>query len=403
MITRFALVGLLALVIVGCGSYAVRIDQGSITVRSENGASTTVPMQDVTFDGLENLPTPTPGGTSPSTPTTPTTPGSTPMPGSTPSAPRPGPTPAATPPGPVPTLLQGIATAEPGMVKLTAGGNQWSGVMIDSAGEIITTSSDLGQAPVAGFTTQGGATGQAWVIGRDDDFGMALLKVVNASQTFDTISTADSTVPQVSKQLGSMHFGLAGTLSKQNTSVVGSRQDLNTGIQFLQMRGLYIAGSQGGALVDEYGRLRGLRMEEQFMIDLGLGRTGEIYAITMDGLLNRVLPLLESGVAVISGSSAQCPAGTFPPIPATFSGSVTVGGENLAVGNRLYAKVSKRGLSDQWFSTEITTAGRYLVTIGVCQGSYRNATVEFWLNGTASPNTGTYAPARVTPLNLTFP
>ena len=73
------------------------------------------------------------------------------------------------------------------------------------------------------------------------------------------------------------------------------------------------------------------------------------------------------------------------------------------MGNRLYAKVSKRGLADQWFSSEVTTAGRYLVTIGVCQGSYVNATVEFWLDGTASPNTGTYAPARVTPLSLTFP
>ena len=316
MIKRFTLVGLLALVIVGCGSYAVRIDQGSITVRSENGASTTVQMQDVTFDGLENLPTPTPGGTTPTTPTTPgTTPGSTPMPGSTPSAPRPGPTPAATPTGPVPTLLQGIATAEPGMVKLTAGGNQWSGVMIDSAGEIITTSSDLGQAPVADFTTQGGATGQAWVIGRDDDFGMALLKVVNASQTFDTISTADSTVPQVGKQLASMYFGLAGTLSKQNTSVVGSRQDLNTGIQFLQMRGLYIAGSQGGALVDEYGLLRGLRMEEQFMIDLGLGRTGEIYALTMDGLLNRVLPAAGVGRRRDFRIFGAMSCGNLPPDP----------------------------------------------------------------------------------------
>ena len=398
MITRFALVGLLALVIVGCGSFAVRIDQGGITVRSENGASTTVPMENVTFDGLENLPTPTPGGTSPSTPTTPTTPGSTPMPGPTPSAPTPG----VTPTGPVPTLTEGLAAAEPGMVKLAAGGNQWTGVMINSAGKIITTASNLGQAPVATFT-QGSTTGQAWVIGRDDDYDMALLGVVNASGTYDTISTQDTTVPPVGKQLGSMYFGLAGTLTKQGTSVDGNRQDFNTGLQFLQMRGRNIAGSEGGAFVDEYGRLRGIRMEEQYMIGLDIGRTGEIYALTTGGLIDRVLPRLESGVIVISGSAAQCPVGTFPPIPATFNGSITVGGQSAPVGSRIYAKVSKTNLTDQWFSTEITTAGRYLVTIGVCQSSYVNATVEFWLDGTASPNTGTYAAARVTPLNLTFP
>ncbi len=394
MITRFALAGLLALVIAGCGSAAVQIDRDSITVRSQDGKSATIPIENVTFDGLENLPTPTPGGIS--GPTTPTTPSPTP------STPRPGPTPAATPTGPAPTLLQGIATAEPGMVKLTAGGNQWTGVMINSAGKIITTSTNLGQAPVAGFTTQGGATGQAWVIGRDDDFDMALLEVVNASQTYDTISMEDRAVPQVGKQLASMHYGLAGTLSKQSTSVVGSRQDLNTGLQFLQMRGLNIAGSEGGAFVDEYGRLRGVRLEEQYMIELGIGRTGEIYAMTTSGLLNRVLPLLEGGVTVISGAAAKCPAGVFPPIPATFNGSVTIGGEAAPVGSRVYAKISKRGLADQWFSGEITTAGRYLLTVGVCQSSYVNATVQFWMNGSASPNTSTYAAARTTPVNLTF-
>ena len=341
--------------------------------------------------------TPTPTATSTPRPTSTYTP--TPEPTHTPT-----PTLTPTPMAP-PTLAEGVAKAEPGMVKLTVGDKHWTGVMIDAGGKILTTASNLGQSPVASFVTPGGATGQAWVIGRDDDLDMALLGVVSPGQVYDVVLAENSAIPQVGDELGALQYlGVSLTLNRQTTVVAGSRPDLNTGLQFIQMPSQHAPGSEGGAVVDNYGQLRGIRMNPQYISDLGIGFPGESWALTVDGLLNLVIPRLESGVIVIDKSTASgCSPGLFPPIPATYRGDVTIGGQPAPVGSRLYAKVSKRGLQDQWFSIEITEMGEYLLTIGVCQSGFANAPVEFWMNGSASPVMSTWVPATSFPVDLTFP
>ncbi len=349
--------------------------------------------------------TPTPTATNTPTPTATSTPRPTSTPTPTPTATF-TPTPTLTPtPVATPTLADGVMRAEPGMVKLTVGDENWTGVMIDSAGKILTTAANLGQSPVADFVTPGGSTGQAWVIGRDDDLDMALLGVVSPSQVYDVVLIESSAIPQVGDELGVLQYlGVSSTLNRQTTIVAGSRQDLNTGLQFVQLRTQHAPGSEGGAVVDRYGQLRGIRMEQQHISDLGIGFPGESWAITVDGLLNVVIPRLESGVIDIDKTAGSgCSPGLFPPIPATYRGDVTIGGQPAPVGSRLYAKVSKRGLPDQWFSEQIVTEGKYLITIGVCQSGFANAPVEFWMNGSASPTMSTWVPATPFSVDLAFP
>ena len=142
------------------------------------------------------------------------------------------------------------------MVKLTAGANQWTGVMIESSGVIVTTSLALGSSPLAAFRTFDGSTGQAWVVGRDDNMDLAVLGVINPAQTFDTISIHAGNPPWRDEALVLMHYQ-PNSFSpyKVNSSVVGSRQDGVTGIDYLQMSGFSVGGEQGGGAIVPLSRL----------------------------------------------------------------------------------------------------------------------------------------------------
>ena len=288
------------------------------------------------------------------------------------------------------------------MVKLTAGSASWTGVFIESRGVILTTSRDLGTAPLVSFRTAGGSTGEAWVFGRDDGLGLALLEVTNPGQEFTVAPLHSGNPPERSDELAMLRFVSTSTsLDKRNTQVVGSRQDLS-GIDYLQLQALAAEGSQGGAIVDASGTLRALRMVDQHMVDLGIARAGETWAINSAALTLLVIPQLETGVTNIDATAGECTGiGAPPPVPAIYKGDGTVGGVELAVGQRVYARVASSG-RELWFSEEVVNPGRYFLTISICDTSFVGGVVDFWVDARRAPLTSLYEPVRIFAVDLDF-
>jgi hypothetical protein len=295
---------------------------------------------------------------------------------------------------------------EKAMVKLTAGAKQWSGVMINSSGRIVTTSLNLGTAPLVSYRTFDGATGQAWVMGRDDNLDLAVLEVLNPGQQFASIVVSTEDPPGRSENLVLMHYRASGvTTEKFNSAVVGSRQDQITGISYLQLQGFSTGTEDGGALFDARGQLRGLRMNSDRMISIGIGRIGEVWAMDSFALASSMIPRLQAGVSIIDSIAGRCTdLGAPPPIPAIYKGDVSVGGTPAEVGLRMYARTTKTSTGQElWFSQPISTVGRYFLTISICDPTYANGVVDFWLNSSPSPATSIYSPSSTQVNNLVFP
>jgi hypothetical protein len=290
------------------------------------------------------------------------------------------------------------------MVQLSASSNLWSGVLIGETGRILTTSSNLGSAPIASFITATGATADAWVVGRDDDLDLAILEVISPGQTYSTVDIAVGDPLQQNEELVLLQYtGTGAVVDRKTARVIGSRQDLFTGIQYVQVQALRAAGADGGALIDNTGSLRGLRMSEQHMVDLVIGRPGEVWAVSAESLNNVIVPRLDSGISVINASSTTIASGAPPPIPAIFKGTVSAGGVPAAVGNRLYARVIGSSGSEAWFSELIANTGRFVLGISISNSRFNNARVEFWMSSGRAPITSTYVAGRTTELELVIP
>ncbi len=292
------------------------------------------------------------------------------------------------------------------MVKLTAGSSQWSGVMIDPSGIIVTTSLNLGTAPLVSFRTFDGATGLAWVAGRDDNLDLAVLEVLNPGQQFAFVKVSSDDPPTRNEDLVLMHFKALGVAAEKfNSAVVGSRQDAGTGITYLQVQGFSVGDEDGGAVFDAAGRLRGLRMDSDRMISIGIGRIGEAWAMDSFALASSMIPRLQAGVSIINSTAGQCTdLGSPPPIPAIYKGDVSVGGVPAPVGLRMYARATKTSTGDElWFSQPIADVGRYFLTISICDPSFANQVVDFWLNAQPSPTRSVYAVGKTYINDVAFP
>ena len=369
-------------------------------------------------------PTPEPTATFTPTPTATPTPAPTATPTNTPT-PRPTPTPTLTPtpeatatptptptPEPTPTPMRDLATgaslAAPGVVGLSSGESQWTGVVVDINGTtyIVTTTSNLGSSPSVQYTTAANVRGNAWVAGRNDDSNVAVFQAIDPTQPLDVVdTTGDISVPSIGKELATIEY-LRGISRTANTSVAGSLQDPDTQLTYFQLQGFHQVGSEGGAVVDEYGRLRGMRIEAEHASEALLAQPGSRYALAAPDLIR--VALLVQGNPIKTNyqqCSNQGTTGSPPPIPGTYRGKATIGGQVPPAGSTLYAKVTRRGLPDLWFPTPIdpTTGGGYQVTLGVCQAAYVNRPVEFWLDGVQATAMGTVRIGQTVTLDIDFP
>ena len=207
-----------------------------------------------------------------------------------PVAETPTPTPASTS-----TLADGIALALPSVVRLVNGDRQWTGVMIDESGLILTTSRNLGFASMATFFTNSGLSGQAWVLGRIDDLDFALLEAIDPPEVFDFLEVGQLFPPAEGEGLALLKFPGASTVIEKTSRVDGLLHDLDTGLEYIQLRASDADGGEGAVLIDHTGRLHGIRMDNAHF-----GLPGEVFAITIESLSRVVLPALKAGLKIIN-------------------------------------------------------------------------------------------------------
>ena len=347
------------------------------------------------------VPTPTPTPTPMPTPTptaTPTpTPTATPTPEPT-ATPIPTPTsaPTATPtlePEPTPTpeltLEEAAATAAQAVVKLTVGESVWTGTIISEKGEILTTSAALGQAPQAAFTLRDGTEGIAWVTGRSDDDGLALLTPIGETRDYDFIPLA-ANLPTIGQPLMLLQYDPnSGRLESRPTTARGYDTRL-LGYGHVQLQISDNAAFDGAALVNTQAELQGVRMPSSWLTRKDIGDPGEVHAVSAADIDSSLVPQLRDGRTEIDRpqEDGEGPAGPPPQIPIVFLGSITLDGSPAPAGARLYAQVSKEGRPSLWFSGEVVSSGDYELTLSPLNvAAYSGATVEFWMNATAAPTT----------------
>ncbi|MEK9658848.1 MAG: serine protease [Chloroflexota bacterium] len=296
-----------------------------------------------------------------------------------------------------------IETSASAMVRVSVDGAQWTGVMIDPNGTFLTATDQLGNSPRVDFVTEQGATGSAWLVGRDDAAGLALFRVIAPTQLYAAVSVVAGQTIQLNQEMGILQYASAGVLlDKRTTQIVGFNFDGNTGLQYVKLLAGALRGSEGGALVDNQSTLRGIRISDTQMVSTGIGKMGEAWAMTADGLALMVLPTLQSGYVYTRPNAAETEFGAPPPIPAIFSGDITIGGAPAVSGSRLYARLVKSGKPDLWVSSSLTTTGRYLISLSILQSGYEGAQVEFWFDGQKSITTGSYVPGQIRSEVLSF-
>ena len=360
--------------------------------------------------------TPTPQAPTPTATLTPTPPPtSTPTPTPTPSPPTPTPTvtpvpptatPTATPsPTPTPTFDEALPLAETSMVRMAQGQNRWSGVMINASGLIITQAINLGDAPLANFTTADGTPGQAWVIGRDDAIDIALLEVIDPATTYGAVEVSGAGIPAPDSELLALAYGSAigSALDKRTARVIGSRKDLNNGNQYLQIQAPVAEGAEGGGIYDTTPLLRGIRLTEAQAQLIG-GLAGEVWVLASESLGARIIPQLQGGYRFVLPTSGPGDSASVPPLPNAIFGTATIGGAVAPEGSFVYAVVAKTGRPDLWFSAEVKAGGTYLVKLTVANPiRYSGATVRFWADGKLAPAASIYQESTTSQVSLVFP
>ncbi|MDE2765394.1 MAG: serine protease, partial [Chloroflexota bacterium] len=282
----------------------------------------------------------------------------------------------------------------------------WSGVMIDSEGLILSTSKQLDYAPLADYVTASGRPGQAWVIGRDDGLDIALYQVIGGESNFDAVPISGADAPQTDTGVIVLGYPAAANspLDRREERVLGLRTDLNSGARYIQIQSDVVAGTEGGGVFDNSGGLAGLRMTEEQLIEIGLGRPGEAYAVAASSLRDFIVPQLQGGVMVVTATLPLGSGTQFPSLPNVFTGNVTVNGAPAQAGVfPLYARLTKQGLPDVWVRTTIGQGGVFQIAISA-PDSYGGGRVEFWGNRLRAAGRETYTAGGffLVPVDLTF-
>ena len=326
--------------------------------------------------------TPTPTATATPTPTATATP--TPTATATPT-PTLTPTPEPTP-TPMLTLEEATAQASGAVVKLTLGETIWTGTVISESGEILTTSTPLGNAPQVAFTLADGTEGLAWVTGRNDGQGLALLTPLSGPDAYDFLPLS-SRIPTIGERMALVQYDPAnGALDPRPVNVRGFTTTSFTGYGYIQLHIGESSAFDGAALINTDAKLQGIRMPASWLIERDIGEPREVYASSTDQVGGRLIPELRNGYVQIipPAPDTSGPVGPPPQIPIVYLGDVTVGGQPAPVGSRLYAKVSKEGRPTLWFTQQVSTAGQYDIAISLNVSTYLGATIEFWMNAEAS-------------------
>ena len=115
-------------------------------------------------------------------------------------------------------------------------------------------------------------------------------------------------------------------------------------------------------------------------------------------LATAILAALALLLAAALGSSIQA-QGAIPPVPAIYSGEITVAGSPAPDGLQIIAKVG--GYTSL---PVLTKGGRYAaLVVAPPDSAYTNQEVTFWLDGIKADQSDAWASFKIRTLNLTFP
>ena len=304
-----------------------------------------------------------------------------------------------------------------GKVTLRADEAVWTGAIVSEIGEILTTSIPHWDAPIVELQLADGTSGEACVIGRNDDIGLALLKpLIEPPRTYDflTLSSEESSVGQ---QLDLFQHTAPARESPQRSMSVIERITAATGYDYMHVDTAEPAAPDGAVLINHRGEIQGMLMPSPWLQWHEVGNLGEVYAIEAPRVASVALPLLRTGSkrirlshfeslahatssplrsgAVQTGitlrftSPQRQPPSTIVPLVV---GEVTLDGKDAPAGSILYARLSKKDQPSYWISTALFEPGVFALPVKVPNNSYIGATIEFWMDCRRSSTTAVYNP-----------
>ena len=238
--------------------------------------------------------------------------------------------------------------------------------------------------------TEAGQQFDGWIVGRDDDKNLALIRMEGAS--LPGIQFGSSQTVVVGEQTLMLGYPVQrpGSIFASQGSIVALRRDPITGLDFLQLDHLPLLGTEGGAVVNRQGDLVGLNMGLTFVESLGILTGSSSFALVSD-FITLQMDSLSEGVLNVDPRPEPTPKSSEPPLRTiTFSGTVTVGGAPAPQGARLHATIVHPSLVDIWKSALVKENGEYEITVGALNQSYDKALIEFYLDGVKSSTRATY-------------
>ncbi len=300
----------------------------------------------------------------------------------------PSPAPTSTP---LPPLAIAIPLVEDSVVQVVAEDVQISGIVLaDPASLVLTASRPLGIGPLVQVVTGDGQELDGWIIGRDDDQNLALVRLLNG--TLPGIDFGNSSGLNVDDDVLTLGFPESrnGQLLPAEAFIDRTRTDFATGMVFFYLDIQHASGTSGGPVVNRSGEIVGMTVAAEFLQSLGQTVSGGGYALDSE-FIETALPRLEGGVMQTSTRPVTTPAqGASIPLPATIRGTVTIGGDIAPEGTLLYARMVHSTLEDVWFPIVIEATGLYRLTVATLLIGYVNATIEFYVDGVKSEDATTY-------------
>ena len=358
---------------------------------------TAIPTPTATATPLPPTATPTPTPTA--TPTATPTPTPTPTATATPLPPTVTPTPTPTPP-----IEAAIPKVEPAVVRISANQQQWSGVVIEADGVILTTGTHLSLTPLVSVRLPTGEVVNGWVQGRHDPLGVAIIIVQQTGLV--AAELGDSSGVSVGNELIVLGFqhGKPDNVSVTGTGTSAVRGDIGDGATFLQTAAEVKAGMEGGPVIDHTGKVVGLRVTNSVVEEAGIPIIRGGFALAINDVVPRIRDLKE-GLFNVAAKPPLSPDPRLgpPPVPAIFSGKVTFRGTTAPEGNRLYLRLIKSGLRDAWFQVRVKSGGTYTAVVAAPNALYGSGNIEFWMDAREAQQTPLYRPGRSSVVDLTFP
>ncbi|MEK7778274.1 MAG: trypsin-like peptidase domain-containing protein, partial [Chloroflexota bacterium] len=272
----------------------------------------------------------------------------------------------------------------------------------------ITASKNLGAGPLVTIQTGAGQSYNGWIVGRDDNKNLALIKVVGA--TLPGIAFGDAFGLNAGSEMLSLGYPLSseGKLLAANAKLAAAQQDLKTGLRFLPLDVPHRNGNTGGPAVNRQGQAMGIGMEPLFVQSLGISVTSSVvYLLSSDSILE-LLPLLKQGVVEMARPTPTPNPVSLPPSFTNFQGTVKVGGNTPPAGTVLHLRVVGGALGDVWAATsnkqagDLKSDGNYFLAASA-SASLAGAPIEFYISGVKANETSSFTPGEFIPLNLTFP